>query len=280
MKMARISAPFLLSDPGLVSTASGVLDTPALLKIRQLPIFIHQSETSSTMRTFDHRRKLALDWTLAIKRNRELLKDIVLGLFMLARMRIGGSLFTLPRSTVAMIMLVLRPAESAVRRLIVIAAQGLLASLSSLWGGVRGGGREHSEPLKNFRAFKLFDPLKSFDPEAVWDAGPVWESGFDLEPGYSSTNNVEDEHLDAIRIGQRLNALMRALDNLPAQARRLLKWQQKRDALLKAHRPTRLFPIRPGLPPGWRQRRLHEIDDVLRECHGLANDLLNAPDTS
>jgi hypothetical protein len=37
--------------------------------------------------------------------------------------------------------------------------------------------------------------------------------------------------------------------------------------------------MRPGLPPGWRQRRLHEIDDVLRECHGLANDLLNAPNT-
>jgi hypothetical protein len=88
---------------------------------------------------------------------------------------------------------------------------------------------------------------------------------------------AEEPSLDATHIGQRLTALIRALDNLPAQARRLARWQTKRDALLKASKPTRLSPMRPGLPPGWRQRRLHEIDDVLRECHGLANDLLNSP---
>ena len=70
---------------------------------------------------------------------------------------------------------------------------------------------------------------------------------------------------------------MRALDTIPHQARRLIRWQAKRDAALKAFRPTRLSPMRPGLPPGWRERRLHEVDDILRECHGLANDLLNAP---
>jgi hypothetical protein len=51
--------------------------------------------------------------------------------------------------------------------------------------------------------------------------------------------------------------------------------------LLKARKPTRICPMRPGLPPGWRERKVHEIDTVLRECHGLANDLLNErPDTS
>ena len=88
---------------------------------------------------------------------------------------------------------------------------------------------------------------------------------------------IDTTPVDATQIGQRLNALMRALDNIPRQARRLIRWQAKRDAALKAHRPTRMGPMRPGLPPGWRERRIHEIDDVLRECHGLANDRLNAP---
>jgi hypothetical protein len=144
------------------------------------------------------------------------------------------------------------------------------------------------------RAFKLFDPLKSFDPEAFWDVEPVWESGFDFARTSTVFENP-DKTFCATQIGQRLNALIRALDNLPAQARRLARWQAKRDAALHSlmlrcerseprsthgWRPRRMSPMRPGLPPGWRERKIHEIDDVLHECHGLANDLLNAPDSS
>ena len=96
-----------------------------------------------------------MDYALAIRRNRDQLKAIVLALFALARMRVGGSLFTLPRSTFSMIMLVLRPAESCVRRLIVIAAHGLkpvasagsgadiarLADLPPRGGEIREAGR-------------------------------------------------------------------------------------------------------------------------------------------
>ena len=229
-----------------------------------------------------------MDYSLAIRRNRDQLRTIVLTLFALARMRVGGSLFFLPRSTFAMIMLVLRPAESCVRRLIVIAAHGLKQSASSKqpggWpdlpprgGEIREAGRGGHDGRK---AFKLFDPLKHFDPEDFWDVQPKWESGFNLEPNCSSTPALDDTPLDATHLGQRLNALIRALDNLPAQARRLIRHYARRDAALKAHKPTRMSPMRPGLPPGWRERKLHEIDDVLRECHGLAQDRLNEPDTS
>ena len=225
-----------------------------------------------------------MDYTLAIRRNRDQLRTIVLTLFALARMRVGGSLFFLPRSTFAMIMLVLRPAESCVRRLIVIAAHGLKQSASSKqpggWpdlpprgGEIREAGRGGPEKRK---AFRLFDPLKHFDPEAIWDAQPVWESGFDL-PHYSKTLALDDNPLNATHLGQRLNALIRALDNLPAQARRLVRHYARRDAALKARKPTRMSPMRPGLPPGWREQKIHEIDDVLRECHGLAHDRLNEP---
>ncbi|MGB8819136.1 MAG: hypothetical protein WCC66_14565, partial [Rhizobiaceae bacterium] len=114
------------------------------------------------------------------------------------------------------------------------------------------------------------------------------------DPAFYFTS-TDQSPLDATHIGQRLNALMRALENLPHQARRLVRWQQKRDAALKslmlrcersepqsthAWSPRRLSPMRPGLPPGWRQRPIHEIDEILKECHGLALHLLNAPNTS
>ena len=227
-----------------------------------------------------------MDWTLAIRRNRDQLKAIVLTLFALARMRVGGSLFTLPRSTFAIIMAILRPAESAVRRLILIAAHRVVIcprpARTFVILGHRPGDPVSAMPsgMIPTRAFHLFDPLKSFDPEAIWDVEPKWESGFDLAPGYTSTLAAPDTPLDAVHLGQRLNAILRALDNLPHQARRLARWQIKRDAALKARKPTRMSPMRPGLPPGWRERKIHEIDDVLRECHGLAGDLLNSPDTS
>jgi hypothetical protein len=231
------------------------------------------------MQISTYRRNFALDWQLAITRNRDQLKGIVFGLFALAKMRVGGSLFTLPRSTFAAIMLVLRPAESAVRRLIVIAAHRLTPSTSPRRGEAPGiAGRRGGFPVS--RAFKLFDPLKSFNPESIWDAQPTWESGFGLQANHGYSSTLESEtRLDATHLGQRLNALVRALENIPHQARRLARWQMKRDQRLKKSKPTRLSPIRPGLPPGWRDRKIHEIDTVLRECHGLANDLLSAPDT-
>ncbi|MGB8818869.1 MAG: hypothetical protein WCC66_13205 [Rhizobiaceae bacterium] len=222
-----------------------------------------------------------MDWSLAISRNREQLRQIVLSLFTLAGMRVGGSLFTVPPVVLSAIMLVLRPAESAVRRLIILAAHGLAlkpearrdAPLIPSTGSA-------AMPL---RAFPLFDPLKSFDGENLWDQashafGSAVQPFGRLAAGQAAIAGPKP--VDAKRIGLRLNALMRALDDLPRQARRLVRWQAKRDALLKAQRPTRISPIRPGLPPGWRQRKIHQIDTVLRECHGLANDVLNALDTS
>jgi hypothetical protein len=222
-----------------------------------------------------------LDWALAIKRNRDQLKDIVLALFALAKMRRGGLVFTLPRSTIAAIMLVLRPAESAARRLIVIAARGLI--LKPQAPRAAPVITSTSAAIAPSRAFSLFDPLKSFDPEDYWDNDNVtYESGYGLmaSPTLWQDATLDHQPIDATHIGQRLNALIRALDNIPQQARRLARWQVKRDALFKALRPTRMSPIRPGLPPGWRERKIHEIYHVLGECHGLANDLLNAPDSS
>ncbi len=84
--------------------------------------------------------------------------------------------------------------------------------------------------------------------------------------------------VNAAALHRRLRALRLALADLAKQARRLARYNGRRDAALKAGRPARLSPLRPGLPPGWRARPRHAIDPVLRECHRLALDLAN--DTS
>ncbi len=190
-------------------------------------------------------------------------------------------IFTLPRHLYAAIMLILRPAESAVRRLIVIAARGLVLK-----------SRGERQTLPNFPAFAsagsaripafaLLDSLKHFDLEDFDpNADPCISFASSYDPSFFAPS-VErpDEPINAELLFSRLRALRAALNDLPRQARRLAKWRARRDLLLKARRPTRVTPFRPGLPPGWRQRSIHAVDDVLRECHGLAIYAVNGPDT-
>ncbi|MGB9144030.1 MAG: hypothetical protein WCB71_17715, partial [Aestuariivirga sp.] len=85
-----------------------------------------------------------------------------------------------------------------------------------------------------------------------------------------------DGLVNAQRITRRLQALKSALDDLPRQARRLARFRLKRENI-----PTLKFktPLRPGPPPGRRKKPIHEIDEILIECHELAWEALK-PDTS
>ena len=67
-----------------------------------------------------------MDWDRAIERNREALSVIVAALFALvASARLAGPGMMLPRRVWLMVLMVLRPAEAAVRRLVIIAARAL-----------------------------------------------------------------------------------------------------------------------------------------------------------
>ena len=246
-----------------------------------------------------------MDWNRAVERNSEALGKIVAALFAMlsaaafsplprggrgaSRSEVereshgdaGAALFTLPRHIYAAIMLVLRPAESAVRRIILMAAKGLVLKprnsrpLPAGFGGFAGAGDA------NTPAFCLIDPLKHFPLDAFDNnALPhfVFHSGSEAE--FQAPAHVPpDGPIDAAQLFTRLRAIRAALADIPRQARRLARWQARRNLLRKAGRCTRVSIFRPGLPPGWRERRIHEIDDVLRECHGLARDLMNRPDT-
>ena len=71
-------------------------------------------------------------------------------------------------------------------------------------------------------------------------------------------------------IARRLAALKQALETIPAQAIRLVRWQAKRVAMKT---PKFTNPLRPGRPPGYRSKPNLEVDYILKECHGLVWDV-------
>ena len=80
----------------------------------------------------------------------------------------------------------------------------------------------------------------------------------------------------ATRLHRRLQALKLALENLPRQAKRLVRLQERRKA---SPWPKSTMPLRPGHPPGYRRKPIHEVDEVLTECDHLAWEAMK-PDTS
>ena len=97
-------------------------------------------------------------------------------------------------------------------------------------------------------------------------------------PGPSAAHAAppDDGSVAARRLFSRLQALKLALDDLPRQARRLARLRARRETA-----PDLKFksPLRPGRPPGHRDKPVDDVDRVLAECHGLARDALE-PDTS
>jgi hypothetical protein len=228
-----------------------------------------------------------MDWARAIERNSEALKGIVEVLFAMLGLVGSATVARIPQPFHRAVLRVLRPAESAMRRLVVIAARGLVVKLAPSRpmpaGPIGKGGR--SRP-----SFQLFDPRKNFaalrqdrrtatrnpprihifgsDPRvaALWAAPQATEAPAPPPDGM----------VNAARLTRRLHALKLALEDLPRQARRLARWRLRRE---KAKSPKFKSPLRPGHPPGYRRKAAHEIDEVLAECHGLACDALK-PDTS
>ena len=209
-----------------------------------------------------------MDWDKAIERNEIALLRIISAMFaLLLDSRLPGSSLMIPRRVWRSILIVLRPAEAAVRRLIIIAARHLKPV------PVKSRGPNSTSTFSAFAhnpvplapVFNLFDPLKTFP----FSEGDGEESSI----GLSSQSEIDTTPVNAESLHNRLRALRHALADLPKQARRLARFNARRDALLKAGQPVRLSLIRPGLPPGWHERGKHDVDTVLRECHRLVQYL-------
>jgi hypothetical protein len=168
---------------------------------------------------------------------------------------------------------ILHPAESALRRLIVIAAHGLVVkpvtSRPMPKGLVikgKGTGR---------KSFQLFDTRKSFDFIKVENPLIVMVKTHTRNP-FNLFDQMywpkpKPKTIDKTnRLSNRLTALKHALENIPHQAIRLARWTAKRVSLPS---PKFTSPLRPGHPPGHRVKPKQEIDYILKECHALAWDV-------
>ena len=212
-----------------------------------------------------------MDWPLVITRNRTALLTIIVALMGVLGVVGGGRLTTLPYFLYHRALAIIRPAESAVRRLIVIVAHEMALRGIKLHAARRDGLDEFLFSLRPsvrlepaIPAFNLIDPLKLFGR----DAPDCDEFGDGFEGHDSETQNHTP--IAAASLHARLLALKHALDNLPRQAKRLARWYEQRDLAYAQNLPHRFSSLRPGYPPASKRRRTDEIDEVLHECHTLA----------
>ncbi|WP_442580401.1 hypothetical protein ACSBOB_34040 [Mesorhizobium sp. ASY16-5R] len=286
-----------------------------------------------------------MDWTAAIDKNREALKRVLAMLVAMAGLGAGGQFpffrqkgtavqneaqaeksklppaLTLPRNLHRAIAKLLRPAEAAVRRLIIVAARGLVITLPPLRPRkpkpkpieplLRGFGiavtvsredRRRAATARRAAELRAARPKKRslplFDPLRPWSVRR-WPVAADGAPsGMPFRRLPGDDPVDATRISLRLQALAAALDDLPGQANRFARWRARNEAAIakeklrqeagiapfrRAGKPVRfhrIWPLKPGRPPGWRPKSTHEVQDVLEVVHGLAQWAMEKPNTS
>ena len=220
-----------------------------------------------------------MDWTQAIARNQAALARIVAALLALLGLAEGGVVQRVSKALSARVLRVLLPAESAVRRLIVIAAQGLVvkdrpARAMPMAFSLARAGKSSARA-----AFQLFDPRHQVDFRED-DSAPkllhlvnVYASG-PLVPLFHQRPEIpapapNDGLVSGLSLSRRLAAVTAALGDLPRQARRLARWRARQN---KKPNPNLMSPIRPGKPPGHRKVPDHDADDILINCHALAFD--------
>ncbi len=228
-----------------------------------------------------------MDWDLAIKRNGNALKGIIEVLFALLGLGDEDAASRIPRSLHSVVLAVLRPAESAVRRLIVVAARNVVVKLAPSRPMAEGRkiGKGDGSRLPSFQ---LFDPRKRFKvargrkftrlvPRIRFiEYDPRVAALFPAPQPVVDPPPPSDGLASAMRLHRRLQALKSALDDLPHQARRLVRWQERRKA---APDQKLLTPLRSGHPPGYRRKPIHEVEEILTECDGLAWEAMK-PNTS
>lgn len=232
-----------------------------------------------------------MDWNLAIEKNREALKRVLAALVAMMAMADGSAAKTLPRHLYRSVLRLLRPAESAVRRLIIIAARGIVVTLPPV-SAPPNIKADTARPAVARYAFPLLDtlrtPFRRPPPSRPAAVPRIWALGGDRLPIPVRRLPLSDDPVNATRLGLRLQALGRVLENLPAQARRFARWRARLDGMDRKQsgprRFRRLWPLKPGLPPGVHRpssrRSAHEIHGILRDLHGLAFWALEKPDTS
>ena len=183
-----------------------------------------------------------MDWALAIERNRQPLLRIVAALFAMIGLGEAVRSRACRGRVYRAVLIVLRPAEAAVRRLIVVAARGMVvtpktprpAPAGRIISSRKGQGRV---------SFQLFDPRRVLAGnhgryDAVATGNPrihVIDVVFDPRiPLFRPARAVArmnpkirrtDHTVNAGPLCRRLAAIRSALEDLPRQAQRYARWR-------------------------------------------------------
>jgi hypothetical protein len=237
-------------------------------------------------------QEITMNWDLAIKRNSEVLAGVVETLFAMLGFVGEANAARLPWPTYRAVLRLLRPAESVLRRLIVVAARGLVivpAASRPRRAGALKPGKGGSQRVPSFQLFdpqaRIVLPRRRRPPRVVprihmFNAdGEFITIGPPLRPAKSPAPariKSPDGMVNAHRLIRRLEALDAALADIPRQARRLVRWRMREE---KSENPSFKTPLRPGRPPGYRRRAVHPVDELLSECQWLAWEAMK-PDTS
>ncbi len=222
-----------------------------------------------------------MDWDHAIKRNSEVLAGIVESLFVMLGLVGGAMVSRIPWPAYRAVLRVLRPAESALRRLIVVAARGLVIAPTVSRPSQAGAKKPRKKRILRVPSFQLFDPQtrimlprRRTSRRAVPrihffnNDGEFITIGTPIRPAKAPARTKSaDGMVNAVRVIRRLEALEAALADIPRQARRLVRWRMREAA---SPNPSFKTPIRPGRPPGHRRRAVHLVDELLSECDWLA----------
>jgi hypothetical protein len=236
---------------------------------------------------------------------------------------------TLPRHLHRGVLRLLRPAEAATRRLVIAAARGIVvtlppprprkpkpetmepllrslgiavtmspADLEAATAARRAAARRAALRAARPRVLSLplFDPLRlpGRRRPAARAVPRMSTPGFTQPFAIAARRPpMPDDPVDARRLSLRLAGLGRALEDLPAHARRFASWRcrvaaavqreecrpgrDRRDEVpsflrrgaRRRPRTMRIWPLRPGRPPGLR-RAGDELRQVLENTHGLA----------
>jgi hypothetical protein len=235
-----------------------------------------------------------MDRISAIEHLRVPLLGVIVELFAKIGLTEGGGVERIPKPVHRYVLMILRTAEAAVRRLIVAAARDIVledeprppAHRKPKKSSNDKGKAEASPKRKRRPRFNLFDRLKRFGRRFKKKGRRLEPHVYSVEAflqAHAPAAPVEPEPVDdgmvsAKHLVRRVIAVMDALQDIPRHALRLARWEARPK---EDRRPERWSPLRPGRPPGYRQRSKHEVDDILKECDWLAR-LGNPPldDTS
>ena len=212
-----------------------------------------------------------MNWQHVFEINRTALLGLVA--VMLGMLPEGG---VIARAAKRRVLEILLPSEACLRRLIVVLTRNMDVPVVVPRAAPGQGIPRGDADAERVPAFGLFDPRRLVGVEHKRRSrGPEPRIGFFDEWAQQPRKPApkDDDEFATASLRRRIASMQRALDDLPRQARRLMRIIARRR--LAGNRKTKV--MRPGRPPGHRQRGKREVDTLLMELNDLALWVLVEP---